>query len=119
MRLLVTFAALVSLLLVAAGCGSRGAKSDAAPPEATGSAETAAPPSGEGHADASVVAGSHEDWCDEHQVPESQCTRCDPSLIPAFQAANDWCADHGLPMSQCTIHDPNLKIVRPPAKEGK
>jgi hypothetical protein len=118
MRSMLTLAAMMSLLLVAAGCGSQGGKSDAASPEAAGAAETPRP-AGEGHADAAVVAGSHEDWCDEHMVPESQCTRCDPSLIPAFQAANDWCADHGLPMSQCTIHDPNLKIVRPPAKEGQ
>lgn len=119
MRPLVPFAALLSLLLVAAGCGSQGAKSGAAPPEAAGAAETTGPPTGEGHGGANVVAGSHEDWCVEHAVPETQCTRCNPSLIPAFQASNDWCADHGLPMSQCTIHDPNLKIVRPPAKEGK
>jgi hypothetical protein len=68
---------------------------------------------------AEVVPGSYEDWCDEHQVPETQCTRCDPSLIPAFQAANDWDAEHGLPMSQCTIHDPSLKIVRPPKPGAK
>ena len=119
MRTMVTLAALLSLLLAAAGCGGKGTKSEAAQ---TGTSETtrdAGPPTGDGHAVATVVPGSHEDWCDEHQVAETQCTQCDPSLIPAFQAANDWCADHGLPMSQCTIHDPNLKIVRPPKTEGR
>lgn len=58
--------------------------------------------------------GSHEDWCGEHGVPESQCTRCNPSLVAAFKATNDWCEEHGLPESQCTKCDPNLKIVRPP-----
>lgn len=58
--------------------------------------------------------GSHEDWCDEHAVPESQCTRCNAALIPAFKATNDWCADHGLPKSQCLVCNPNLKIQRPP-----
>ena len=67
-----------------------------------------------GHAPAGVKPGSHEDWCDEHQVPESQCTRCNPDLIPAFKATNDWCEEHGLPESQCTICNPELKIVRPP-----
>ena len=51
-------------------------------------------------------------------MPETQCTRCDPSLTAAFQASGDWDAEHGLPMSQCKIHDPNLKIVRPPKPEG-
>lgn len=70
------------------------------------------------HAAAGVVPGSYEDWCDEHQVPESQCTRCNPSLIPAFKATGDWCDEHGMPESQCTACDPNLKIVRPPKPAG-
>jgi hypothetical protein len=69
---------------------------------------------GERHAAASVKPGSHEDWCGEHAVPESQCTRCNPDLIPAFKATGDWCAEHGLPTSQCLKHNPDLKIVRPP-----
>ena len=114
-RILVLSVLAVSLL--ALGCGGKGAQSQASQGDA---AQPATPPTGEGHAvAASVVPGSYEDWCDEHGVPETQCTRCDPSLIPAFQASNDWDAEHGLPMSQCTIHDPNLKIVRPPKPEGK
>ncbi|WP_437717723.1 hypothetical protein WMF45_15680 [Sorangium sp. So ce448] len=66
------------------------------------------------HAPADVKPGSHEDWCGEHQVPESQCTRCNPDLIPAFKATGDWCAEHGLPESQCLKCNPDLKIVRPP-----
>ena len=66
------------------------------------------------HAAATVKPGSHEDWCGEHAVPESQCTRCTSSLIAAFKATNDWCAEHGLPESQCLKCNPNLKIVRPP-----
>lgn len=66
------------------------------------------------HAAAGVVPGSHEDWCGEHAVPESQCTRCNPDLIPAFKATNDWCEEHGVPESQCLKCNPDLKIVRPP-----
>ena len=65
------------------------------------------------HASASVVPGSHEDWCDEHGVPESQCSRCNPKLIPAFKATGDWCEEHALPESQCLACNPDLKIVRP------
>lgn len=71
-----------------------------------------------GHAPAGAVPGSHEDWCVEHGVPESQCTRCNSKLTAAFKATGDWCKEHGLPESQCTKCNPDLKIVRPP-KAGK
>jgi hypothetical protein len=99
------------------GCGG-GRNETPAPAARTGTEAPAIPPTGDGHAPATVVPGSHEDWCAEHEVAESQCTRCDPSLIPAFQASGDWDAEHGLPMSQCKIHNPNLEIVRPPKPEG-
>ncbi len=65
------------------------------------------------HAAQGVRSGSHEDWCGEHQVAESLCTRCNPSLIAAFKATGDWCEEHGLPKSQCLICNPDLKIERP------
>lgn len=68
------------------------------------------------HAPATVVPGSYEDWCGEHGVAESQCTRCNPSLIAAFKATTDWCAEHNLPESQCKICNPDLKIERPQKK---
>jgi hypothetical protein len=67
-----------------------------------------------GHAPASVKPGSHEDWCGEHAVPESQCTLCHPDLIAAFKATGDWCEEHSLPESHCLKCNPNLKITRPP-----
>ncbi len=96
------------LLLFLAACGATAP--EAAPTVATSTRATT-------HAPADAVPGSHEDWCGEHAVPESQCTRCDPSLVPAFQATGDWCAEHGLPESQCLACNPDLKIERPP-KEG-
>jgi hypothetical protein len=68
---------------------------------------------GASHAKAGAKPGSHEDWCGEHGVPESQCTRCHPDLIAAFKATNDWCEEHSLPESQCLKCNPELKIVRP------
>tara|TARA_R110002096_G_scaffold77896_12_gene183512 strand:+ start:6727 stop:7095 length:369 start_codon:yes stop_codon:yes gene_type:complete len=68
-----------------------------------------------GHAAADVTPGSHEDWCGEHAVPESQCTQCNPSLAAAFKATGDWCPEHGLPESQCLQCNPEIEIVRPPA----
>jgi hypothetical protein len=118
MRSTIALTALMGLLALTTGCGAKASNPGTAQATSGSTTETVSPPQGAGHADAAVVPGSHEDWCDEHLVAESQCTRCDPSLVPAFQAANDWCPDHGLPMSQCTIHDPNLKIVRPPKPVG-
>jgi hypothetical protein len=90
-----------------AACGSRDAAKT--PP-----AEAAA-----GHAVAGVQPGSHEDWCEEHQVPESLCTRCNPSLVAAFKSSDDWCAEHSLPESQCLACNPELKIERPPKTEER
>lgn len=53
--------------------------------------------------------GGHEnggDWCAEHGVAESACTRCNPSLVAEFKAKGDWCAGHKLPESQCMICNP-------------
>jgi len=70
------------------------------------------------HGQAGAVPGSYEDWCAEHAVPESKCTRCDASLVAAFKATKDWCAEHGLPESQCLKCNPDLKIEWPPQQAG-
>mgnify|MGYP001811278954 CR=1 FL=1 len=85
---------------------------DAARPAPTAAATSAI------HAAGDVKPGSYEDWCGEHGVPESQCTRCNPDLIPAFKATRDWCEEHSLPESQCTKCNPGIKIVRPPRPSG-
>ena len=77
-------------------------------------AESAKPAKDDLHGAKGAKPGSYEDWCNEHQVPESVDTRCDKSLIPAFKATGDWCDKHGLPLSQCRKCNPKLKIVRPP-----
>ena len=105
----------LALILAAVACGSE------RPPASEKSGADVAPAvaaSDESkHATAGVQPGSHEDWCGEHKVPESQCTRCNPTLVAAFKATGDWCAEHGLPESQCLVCNPDLKIERPPKKE--
>ncbi len=49
-----------------------------------------------------------DEICVEHNVLESEDTRCDPSLIPEFKAKGDWCDEHNIPESQCTICNPEL-----------
>ena len=92
------------LVALIAGCSK-----DSAP-----SSGAAKPDKAEVHAPTGVKPGSHEDWCGEHAVPESQCTRCNPDLLPAFKATSDWCEEHQLPLSQDKVHNPDLVITRPP-----
>lgn len=96
MRRLVTF-----VMVAAALCASAACKKDST--DTQGAAAKAA-----------VKPGSHEDWCDEHGVPESQCTKCNASLIPAFKATGDWCDQHKLPKSHDKECNPKLQITRPP-----
>lgn len=72
--------------LVLGGCGERAAPASEAPP-----------------AKAAATEGA---LCAEHGVLEAVCTKCNPKLIPVFQAKGDWCAEHGFPMSFCPIHHP-------------
>ena len=44
--------------------------------------------------------------CNEHGVLEAVCTKCNPALVPVFQAKGDWCAEHGFPESFCPICHP-------------
>ncbi len=96
---LLALCALLSFVVVGVACSDK----SASPDEAGGSA----------HAAADVVPGSHEDWCGEHAVPESQCTQCHEELIAAFKATGDWCDEHGLPESHCRKCNPDLVIERP------
>jgi hypothetical protein len=98
----------LSLCFAAGSCTKDSAPHQAAPDPAQSK-----------HAAPDAVPGSHEDWCAEHEVPESMCTRCNPSLAAAFEATGDWCEEHGLPKSQCLACDPELKIERPPKPGAK
>jgi cobalt-zinc-cadmium efflux system membrane fusion protein len=55
---------------------------------------------------AANVAAKEGAFCEEHGVLEAVCTKCNPKLIPVFQAKGDWCEEHGFPMSFCPIHHP-------------
>ncbi|MET0401643.1 MAG: efflux RND transporter periplasmic adaptor subunit [Cystobacter sp.] len=48
------------------------------------------------------------DWCEEHGVPESQCFQCNPKLTFSARAPAGWCAEHGVPESKCTQCNPKL-----------
>lgn len=65
--------------------------------------EKAAPPR-EGEAKASSDAGA--DGLCEHGVLQAICTKCNPKLVPVFQAKGDYCKEHGFPESVCPICHP-------------
>lgn len=105
-----TLALATFIAVVATACDKKGESTTTEGRPAAATAATSTP----AHARPGVQPGSHEDWCGEHQVPESLCTRCNPSLTAAFKATGDWCEEHGLPESQCRICNPGLQIERPP-----
>jgi cobalt-zinc-cadmium efflux system membrane fusion protein len=47
----------------------------------------------------------------EHRVPAELCTRCNPDLVPVFEAQGDWCEEHGVPESQCLACNPGLTFA--------
>lgn len=65
---------------------------------------------GEGHDEESSKPMPISDWCVEHRVPESACTKCNPSLVGGFKAKNDWCVEHGLPESHCRLCNPGIEF---------
>jgi hypothetical protein len=70
-----------------------------------------------------VSAGDHSGWwCDEHGVPEAECSVCDTKVAAKFKKKGDWCDKHDRALSQCFICTPKARdryaaIYR--AKEGK
>lgn len=97
---------LCSLPLSVGGCDCGGNK-------ATGNAEspaTAAKPAPAETPKAPLIKKAEiADWCPEHGVPESICTRCNAELIDGFKKKGDWCKEHDLPESQCLACHPELK----------
>src|SRR4051812_26613794 len=44
-----------------------------------------------------------EDWCEEHNVPESQCIECNKDLLHSISDYG-WCEEHGV--AQCPFEHP-------------
>jgi membrane fusion protein, heavy metal efflux system len=106
-------AMLAAALLILPACGGRDSQ------EAENTANSEAADFCEEH----QIAESQCPWCDPnlivslgfcygHGVPEAYCYLCNPALIPAFKAVGDWCAGHDRPESQCYICNPELDPER-------
>jgi hypothetical protein len=61
-------------------------------------------------------------WCNEHGIPEGECSMCSSKVAAAFQKKGDWCQEHDRAKSQCFICDPAAKekyAAKYRAKYGK
>ena len=61
-------------------------------------------------------------WCEEHGVPESECSMCSSKVAKECKAKGDWCDKHDRAKSQCFICDPSLMekfAAKYEAKYGK
>lgn len=63
------------------------------------------------------AASSEAEPLCEHHVQKSICTKCNPALVPVFQAKKNWCPEHGFPESVCPICHPE-RGGRPKAATG-
>lgn len=57
----------------------------------------------------SGAAETPDDWCDEHNVPESLCVECNPLSYPP-PPANQWCRKHGVHL--CPFDHPEIAQVK-------
>ncbi len=73
------------------------------------SCDSKKPPTSDGKTAKTTARADEPDWCAEHGVPESVCTKCHPNLIAEFKQKGDWCKEHNVPESQCVQCDPTLK----------
>jgi len=73
---------------------------------------------GDTSAKAAIETNGGTDWCVEHRIPESECTKCNPDLIPTFKAKGDWCNEHQLPESHDRLCHPGLTFAHEPKVES-
>jgi cobalt-zinc-cadmium efflux system membrane fusion protein len=90
----IQFGLILALITYGTSCQRTGSSSN---PESRGSDSGVQP---------AQIASNVEGMCAEHGVLEAVCTKCNPRLIPIFQAKGDWCAEHEFPESFCPVCHP-------------
>jgi hypothetical protein len=48
-------------------------------------------------------------WCDEHGIPEAECSMCSAKVAAEFKKKGDWCDKHDRALSQCFLCNPKAK----------
>src|SRR4051794_34405512 len=115
MRKLIVPGLLVLAVAIVAGCNK----------PATADKKSSGPAKGQDVHATEVAKGEtkHDGWwCDEHGVPEEECSLCSPKVAAECKKKGDWCEKHDRAKSQCFICDPSLKdkyAAKYRAKYGK
>jgi hypothetical protein len=98
-----------ALFLFAGGCGQGENKQAEADTKKNPPAQSAGKDA-KAEKDKGEEKGKHEGWwCDEHGIPEAECSLCSKKVADAFKAKGDWCDKHNRAKSQCFKCDPSLK----------
>ena len=82
---------LVAFTIAVVGCGQN-AEKDGSP--------KASEASNKGHDHGSW-------WCNEHGIPEDDCSMCSSKAAAKFKEKDDWCEKHNRAESQCFVCDPS------------
>jgi hypothetical protein len=93
---------LVMAIILSAGCGSQG----------TGPQGQSDPKKEKkGQVAKAGKDDTSEDgwWCNEHGMPEAECSMCSAEVEKACKAKGDWCEKHDRARSQCFKCEPGLK----------
>jgi len=105
----VALSLLSALVLFAGGCGQGENKQEA---QADTKKAHKAGDDAQANKDKAGEETKHEGWwCDEHGIPEAECSMCSKKVADAFKAKGDWCDKHKRAKSQCFKCDPKLKEV--------
>ncbi len=65
-----------------------------------------------------VAVGDRVPLC-AHRVPAASCVRCTPTLVEGFKRQGDWCEPHDIPESQCLECHPGMQFAAlPPLPES-
>ncbi len=120
-RVGVALALLAPLALFAAGCGGDGKQ---APPDSkTARRGDHDGPGQQARKDQGEEKTKHDGWwCDEHGIPEAECSMCSKKVAEVCKAKGDWCEKHNRARSQCFKCEPKLKeafAARYRARYGK
>jgi hypothetical protein len=100
----------VAVIVFAVGCGQADnktgkAKDDKGTPT-KGAVQVAEAKTGDSKEEKTAHSGW---WCDEHGIPEAECSMCSAKVAKQFKAKNDWCDKHDRALSQCFICNPKQR----------
>lgn len=115
-------AAMMVAGLIVAGCGQPGDK-DKPKADKADKAKAEGDKAKETKVAKEEEKGKHEGWwCDDHGIPEKECSLCSQAVEKEAKAKGDWCNKHNRALSQCFYCNPDRRAfyaAQYKAKYGK